>query len=118
MPVFFLDNPPVGTKLALVTIKPFDIPEKTPYRSLERGVRAGTGKVSLDGVPFDDDAGGAALDQKIGHRIEICRARANRKSQPRLRHEFLCHRDKSGSNDEKIRRSIFSRLVKFSASRY
>jgi hypothetical protein len=92
----------LSAKLALVTTKPSDIPEITPYRSLEWGVRAGTGKVSLDAAPFDDDAGGAALDEKIGHRIEIRRPRADRKSKPRLRHEFLCHRGENGSNDEKL----------------
>ena len=62
MPVFFLNNPPLRAKLSPVTIEPFDIPEKIPYRSLERGVRTGTGKVSLDAVSFDDDAGGAAFN--------------------------------------------------------
>ena len=38
----------------------------------------------------------------IGHRVEIRRSRANRKSKPRLRHDFLCHRGGNGSNDEKL----------------
>ena len=85
-----------------MTVKPFDGPKKTVHLVLERRVRAGAAKVSFDAVPFDDDAGRAALDKKIGHRIKVCRARANGKSKPRLRHEFLCHRDQTGSNDESV----------------
>jgi len=82
MPVFFRDNPPLSAKLARMTTKPSDIPEITLYRSPEARVSRGTGKVSLNAVPFDDDAGGAVLDKKVGHRVEVCRARANGKLKP------------------------------------
>ena len=61
--------------------------------------RAGkrSGEKRFQAVFLQDDARRAALDQKIRKGIDVCGAGADRKMRPRLRHEFLCHRPKSGS---------------------